>query len=232
MSFSTYAHTIHRLLRRDHPDLPIQLGQVERLLSATLGHNPIKLGQVQQVLAAALGHNSLASYQNTLPPENLGQQIIVDWNRLIKRCNELGLPNGLAEEFVGYFKKTATQIVYGHEYEYVKALMDFVRDAIPQLREVQSHLGHIGARISFSEVDPINFPAPLGIPGPILHVVSGTVELSTLEGRPHPSRKLFFDGSVAVEVFGRRCLGAFSLSGGLHNDDDQVFEYGYLPNDD
>jgi hypothetical protein len=133
---------------------------------------------------------------------------------------------------VGYLKTTATQIVYVHDYEYVKALMDFVRDGIPQLQEVQSHLARIGARISFSEVDPIEFPEPLGIRGPILHVVSGTVELSTPEGRPHPTRKLLFDGCVAVEVYGRRCLGSFSLSGGLHNDDDQVFEYGYLPKDD
>jgi hypothetical protein len=139
------------------------------------------------------------------------------------------------EEFLGYFKSAATQIVHVHQYEYVKALMDFVRDMIPQLPEVQAYMARIGARISFSEVDPIAFPEPLGIRTPILHVVSGTVELSTREGRPHPTRKLVFDGCVAVRVHGRRCLGAFTLTGRLDdeiNHDNPVVEYAYLPEDD
>lgn len=216
MSFSTYAHSIHRSLLRSHPGLSI------------------KLGQVHQLLSAALGHKSLASYQNAQPAESLGQQIIVNRNGLFNRFNELGLPGGLAEEFLAHFKSTANQIVHVHHSDYVKTLMDFVRDTIPLLPEVQDHLARIGARISFSQVDPIAFPEPMGIHSPILHAVSGTVELSTREGRPHPIRKLNFAGCVAVEVHGRRCLGAFALSGGLEDEldlVDQVVEYAYLPED-
>ena len=216
MSFSFYAHAIHHSLLQEHTAVPL------------------KLGQVQQLLAAALGHKSLASYQNAQPPEDFGQRIIVNRHRLLERFNELRLPIELMEKFLTCFQSAASQSVYLHDSEYVKALMDFVRDTMPQVPEVQNYLARIGAHISFTAVDPIQFPEPIGLSTPVLHVVSATVELSTRDGRPHPTRRLFFDGCVTVRVCGRRCLGTLELSGRLDEEGiggSDVVEYAYLPED-
>lgn len=216
MSFSTYAHAIHRSLLGAHQ------------------HLPIKLGQVHQLLSASLGHNSLASYQNAQPAEGLGQQIIVDRRRLLDRFNDFGLPGGLADEFLEHFKSAAMQTVHVHQSDYLKSLTDFVRDSIPNVPEVKAHVALIGARISFAEVDPINILMPLNVGTSILQVVSGTVELSTIQGRPHPTRKMSFDGCVTVPVHGRRCYGAFTLTGTLVDEFSYGalgLEYSYLPED-
>lgn len=215
MSFSTCASLIHRAIVRTHPD------------------SPIKLGQIHQLLSAALGHNSFASFQNAQPDGDLGHQIIVNRPLLLDRCSDLGISGGLAEVFLRHFKAAASTTVYLHEHEYVAALMEFARNSIPKLTTVQDHVGRIGARIAFVEVHPIEFPMTMGIHSPILHVISATVEINSTGGQRQQTRKLDFDGCVAVNVQSRRCLGAFTLTGGLVDVDgrDQEFEYGYLPAD-
>lgn len=216
MSFRTCASLIHRALLHTYPD------------------SPIKLGQIHQLLSAALGHNSFASFQNAQSEGDLGHQIIVNRRLLLDRCSDLDISGSLAEEFLRHFKAAAPTIVYLHEHEYVAALMEFARNSIPKLPSVQDHVGRIGARISYVEVHPIEFPLPMGIHSPILHAISATVETSSVGTRRRQIRKLDFDGCVAVKVHNRRCLGAFTLTGNLVDADgrDQEFEYGYLPADD
>lgn len=213
MSFSTYAHAIHVALRRRYP------------------HLPLKLGQVQQLLAASLGHHSLASYQHAQPPEQLGQHILVDHHLLIDRCAELGLPETVTPDFLMYFQSVAKQTIHMRHSDYVLALTKFVAAAMPMLPSVQTHLSHREIEVGFSEGGGISVQEPLELHSPLLHVVNVTVELSDARGRLHPQPDLFFDGCVVVAVLGRRCLGAFELTGDLKDESKpgaEALEYAYI----
>jgi hypothetical protein len=215
MSFSTYAHAIHRSLQHQYSDLPL------------------KLGQVQQLLAAALGHNSLASYQTVQPEEQFGSQILIDRPRLLERLNRLDLPASLTDSFIAHFKSASVQVVYKYDSEYLKALMQYVTVAMPMLPDVRQFLAETGEQITSINENYVSFPERLEIrPPAALHVVSATVELMNPQSKV--TRQMLFDGCISAVATGRRCLGAMELSGGLCDESDlynQVTEYNYLSED-
>lgn len=216
MSFSTYAHAIHRSLQNQHSGLPL------------------KLGQVQQLLAAALGHNSLASYQTVQPEEQFGSQILIDRLRLLERLDSLDLPASLTNSFIEQFKSVSVQVVYRYDSEYFNALMKHVSDAIPMLPDVRKFLVGTGEQITSINENYVSFPERLEILAPAaLHVVNATVEL--IDPQSKVTRQMLFDGCISAMVTGRRCLGAMELSGRLCDESDlynQVTEYAYLSEDE
>lgn len=192
MTFAAYSHAIR--------------------LSLSAAGYPVQLGHVQQMLAAALGYKSLAAYQSATA-ERFGSQVLVDMPLLATRCAELSKPK-FEHIFVDHFAGCSAQTVHADTKSLEEMLSEHIQLNAADHDDLSGVIAETNATpTAVEDVEVMGMFTPMTLRGP--HMVFpffAVLDMDHDPDRVYHGDKIILEGSVSMEVTGRRCLGDFELS--------------------